>query len=194
MTESAANVIVGFRTLRKFCENVAELLVKTNELMEEAGWEQIKRYVPAVEINQSLDNPKWWMPDTFFCYYEGADAQRLLPFIVVVVDDLYGEDPNRVKEPLISAGWAEYPVDTIAKEEWGKDYRVHYSHLWVKNRQDDGTLCSGDARDIWEDKKMEEGAIRLTTFAYPIEVITDSEALKEKIVQPLLEMLSQVKE
>ncbi|MGA2258056.1 MAG: hypothetical protein ABSG53_25610, partial [Thermoguttaceae bacterium] len=66
MTESAANVVVGFRTLRKFCANVGALLTSANELMKQGNWERISRFVPATEISERFDSPEYWLPHAFF--------------------------------------------------------------------------------------------------------------------------------
>jgi len=159
--------------------------------MEEAQWMRISKWTPAVEVSGSdLDDPYWWLPEAFFCFYERNEFQHVLPFIAVHVDDGYSEQPSLVREALISAGWLDYGVGRKAKDEWGKDYSVCYSHLWMKDRKDDGSLHFGDAREIWEDDDIPENTIKITTFAYPLEVITGSDTLREKIVQPLLAAIS----
>ena len=102
MTESATNVIVGFRALHKFCENVAELLTKANELMKEGGWERISKWVSATEISANLDSPEYWLPHAFFCFYSHPIHEHLLSFVAVHVDDLWGDPPSNIDEPLIS--------------------------------------------------------------------------------------------
>lgn len=195
MTESAVNIVAGFRTLRKFCESVGELLDNANELMKEEGWKPIKK-IPVFEVCSDLESANTWLPDTFFCYYTHAEHQHRLPFVAVLLDDLIDDDPdpNCVKEPLISAGWADYPIGSNAKKELGdEDFRIHYGHLWLGNRRDDGTVSSGDAKNLLEDEEDEDvvsKVVEITTFAHPLELITDSESLKQKVVQPLLNLLS----
>ena len=191
MTESATNVIVGFRALHKFCENVAELLTKANELMKEGGWERISKWVSATEISANLDSPEYWLPHAFFCFYSHPIHEHLLSFVAVHVDDLWGDPPSNIDEPLISAGCCDYGVGQKAIDEWEKDYSVCGSHLWIENRQDNGTLHVTDASEIWDE--VPEGGAKISTFAYPLEGIANSEILKEKIVQPLLNMLLQDK-
>lgn len=192
MSQSTESVVACFRVLRTFCGNVGTLLTKANELMKEGGWDHIWRRTPVLEICDDLDDPNCWLPDTFFCYYEQTDS-HILPFIVVLVDDLCSDDyePDRVKEALISAGWLEYAAGTNARDEWDKDLAVHYSHLWMKDRRDDGTSCSGDARDVWENDEIEAGTVKVTTFALPLGEISTTDELDEKIVQPLLTALEE---
>lgn len=190
MKETSEDVVACFRELREFCENVGALLTEANELMKGAGWEHIWKFTPVIQVCTKLDDDATcWLPDTFFCYYENNDS-HLLPFIAVLVDDLYADDydPDRVTEPLITAGWLGYPSGTNAKDEWDKDYGVHYSHLWMKDRRDDGTFCSGEARDVWEDDETEAG-VTISTFAVPLDQIESSDDLEEKVVRPLLDRI-----
>jgi hypothetical protein len=191
MIESATNVVVGFRELRTFCENVGELLTMTNELMTKGGWERISKWVAATEISTNLDSPEYWLPHAFFCFYSDPTSEHLLAFVAVHVDDLWNERPSVLEEPLICAGYCDYGVGQKAIDEWKKDYAVCGSHLWITNRQDDGTVHVTDASEIWDETP--KGSVRVSTFAYPIAVVTDGEALKQKIVQPLLSLLSQNK-
>jgi hypothetical protein len=59
----------------------------------------------------------------------------------------------------------------------------------MKDRQDDGTLYTGDAREIWENPEYEPGSVKVCTFGYPLVAITDCETLKEKTVMRLLDEL-----
>jgi len=109
----------------------------------------------------------------------------------VHVDDSWGDPPTRVEEPLISAGCCDYGVGQKAIDGWKKDCSVCGSHLWVGNRQDDGTVHVTDANEIWDE--VPDDGVRLSTFAYPLEGIANRETLKERVVQPLLDLLAQAK-
>ena len=61
----------------------------------------------------------------------------------------------------------------------------------MKDRRDDGTSCSGDARDVWENDEIEAGTVKVTTFALPLGEISTTDELDEKIVQPLLAALEE---
>jgi hypothetical protein len=129
------------------------------------------------------------LPDEFFCFYENGAFEHLLPFVAVHVEDLYHDHPD-LEEALISAGWINFGVGKRAADQWGKDYTWCDSHLQMVNRQDNGTLHTGDAREIWENEDYAAGSVAISTFAYPLVVITDCEALKGKIVTPLLDELA----
>jgi hypothetical protein len=189
--KSAKNVVEGFRVLRRFCRDVSLLLNESNKMMEEDGWTRISKRTPAIETSGGLDNPDCWLPDAFFCFYEQAKKEHLLPYISVHVDDLEAEDydPDCIKEPIISAGWLDFGVGKKAVTEWCKNYWICYSHLWMENRKDDGTPCTDDLWKISEVDSFPSGTVNVTAFAHPLEVVINSETLKEKIVQPLLNAL-----
>jgi hypothetical protein len=92
---------------------------------------------------------------------------------------------------LISVGCCDYGVGQKAIDEWEKDYSVCGSHLWVENRQDNGTVHVTDANEIWYE--VPDSGVKVSTFAYPLEGIGDRKTLKEKIVEPLLDLLGQAK-
>jgi len=79
--------------------------------------------------------------------------------------------------------------------EWNE--LVHEAESWnskpvlIYLTKDDGTLYSVNPKDdeeYWG--KDWKGVARLNTFAHPLDEITSAGLLKEKVVQPLLEMLS----
>jgi hypothetical protein len=183
MDATANNVVDGFRELRRFCADVSLMLKTANEMMGEAGWTRISRWTNAIEVSADLDNAESWLPDAFFCFYQHVRLPHVVSFIAVHVDDLYDETP--IELPLISAGWANYGVGKDGFEEWAKDYSTCYSHVWIKNRTDDGTIHSRDARETWGNDEV-DGQVKLVTFAHPLDEITSSETLKLKIVEPLL--------
>jgi hypothetical protein len=191
MSESGTNVVGGFRVLREFCANVGELLTHANELMKEGGWERVSKWVSATEVSAGLDSPESWLPYAFFCFYSHPAHEHLLAYVAVHVDDSWGDPPTHIEEPLISAGCCDYGVGQKAIDEWEKDYSVCGSHLWVENRQDDGTVQVTDANEIWDE--VPDGGVKLSTFAYLLEGIANRETLKKKIVQPLLDLLGQAK-
>jgi hypothetical protein len=191
MSETAKNIVEGFRELRRFCKDVSLLLNEANKMMAENGWIHISKRTHAIETLDGLDDPDGWLPDAFFCFYEHAKREHLLPYISVLVDNLWADDydPDCVKEPIISAGWLDFGVGKKASTEWRKNYWVCASHLWMENRKDDGTPCTDDVWKISENEDFPAGTVKVTSFAHPLEIITNSEKLKEKIVQPLLNAL-----
>ena len=60
----------------------------------------------------------------------------------------------------------------------------------MPGREDNGKLCSEDPRQTWKDERPPAGVVKVTTFAYPLDQITSSETLNEKIVQRLLAEMS----
>ena len=107
-----------------------------------------------------------------------------VPYVAVLVE--FFDEPSRFEQALLSAGWLDYGDADIG------DWEYHFCnwHLCMKNRDDNGTLCSEDPRQTWKDEPPPAGIVRATTFAYPLAQITSSETLSAKIVQPLLDELA----
>ena len=195
-TKNGKNIVEGFKVLGKFCSDAALLLITANGMMKENGWTHISKNTKAVEQGNRLEYPDSWLPDSFFCFYENLQCKHLLSYIAVHVGDYYGEPATDIKEPRISAGWLNYGKGKNAKDAWKKDYRACYVHLWIDNSQAkcDASLHVGDLRKIYEDEEKDTpSGIRVATFAHKLEEITNSETLREKIVQPLLNELRKLK-
>lgn len=190
MTNNGKNIVDGFKVFGNFCKDVALLLKTANNLMEDHDWLYISHKTKAVQQLSSLKESDYWLPDAYFCFYENVKCKQLLSYIAIHVGDY--SDPGRdIKEPRISAGWLDYGRGKNAIGAWEKDYRVCYAHLWINNNQAkcNGKLYHGDLREIYEDKSTPSG-IKVATFARNLEEITNSEKLREKIVQPLLDGLN----
>jgi hypothetical protein len=190
LEKSTNNVVEGFRELRRFCNDISLLLKEANKMMAESKWQRISNRIKVIETVGDIDKPIYWLPDAFFCFYELATKKNLLSYISIHVDDLQSEMPDYVKEPIISAGLLDFGSNRNAVKEWSKRYYVSYLHLWIPDRKDNGEVFSGDVATIMEDTDdFQLGAVKAATFAHPLEVITNSEILKEKIVTPLLKLI-----
>ena len=181
MGEIGRNIVNSFRELRKFCKDVSLLLMSADGLMLESGWRPFPRIGVLGARSFSVDQSQWWLPLEFVRYYESSDFKNLLPYIVILVDDI--ENNVALDEALLSAGILDYGANgTVA--DWG--YWFSHWHLWMPNRKDDGTLCFEDPRQTWGKEKPPQGIVKVTTFAYPLEDITSSESLNQKVIRPLI--------
>ena len=85
---------------------------------------------------------------------------------------------------------------TFGAGEKPADVELRWSrwHLYMGDRRkDDGSLCVDEPRKTWKPRwdhlKPPAGIVKVTTFAHPLTDIVNSEALKAKVVRPLLDVL-----
>jgi hypothetical protein len=190
MSESAKNVVDGFRTLRTFCGEVAKMLKAADGMMEDGGWTPTGNRAVSY-TSRVIGDPDRWLPTEFFRYYEHEDHTDLLPFVSVLLHDPEPENETVVVEALISGGYVKFEDGSEhALKDW--DW-VCRSHLFMEdedgNRKDDGAHYSvNPQKEAWSEKEW-IGAVKVNTFAHPLDDIESTEKLSEKIVQPLLDML-----
>jgi hypothetical protein len=115
----------------------------------------------------------------------------LLAFISVVLDD-DAEDFSPAQEALASAGCI------IFKPGERPDHAEHWWSRWhvyqQNGRMDNGTLCSDEPHTTWDEEDHDDlpaGIMSVTTFAIPLLEVTDCNALRERIVKPLLNLIEQ---
>ncbi len=181
------NIVDGFGELRKFCKQVALLLKEAREMMKDKDW---KRANPAevFDTSRSIDDPKRWLPYEFCRFFKNAKYPSLLSYVAVNVGDPEG---CPIDCALCSAGVLDFQ-DTMNPnkgEHWWSRW-----HLYIlRRRKDDGTPCVDEPPgNEWPKEQLDQipaGLSKVTTLAYPLVKITDPEALREKIVKPLLKII-----
>ena len=170
------------------------MLKTADGMMEDGDWTPINKRAVS-RTSQAIGEPDSWLPTEFFRYYEHEDYPNLLPFVAVSLHDPEVENETVINEALISAGFVEFEEGTeYALGDW---YWVCRSHLFMGDeegdRKDDGARYSINPHEKEWSPRDWIGAKKVNTFAHPLDVITSSEDLKQKIVQPLLDLLSQAK-
>ena len=178
--ESIATLL---REMRTFHQQISLLLLQADKLMKDNGW-QAERSV-AKSGSNSVEQPERWMPGLIFRYYRSERHKRLLGFISVIL--LHPDHDDPLHKPLISAGWYEY--DNAAKE-WWPDFGA--LHVWAgeENDLDSGALAVLDlVADGWSERDR-QGAVKAVSFALPLLAIRNTQDLKEKIVDRLLEEIA----
>ena len=195
MSDTARNIVDGFRTLRAFCTEAAKMLKTADGMMEDGDWTPTGNKAVS-STSRLIGEPDSWLPTEFFRYYEHEDHPNFLPFVSVLLHDPEPENETVINEALISAGYIEFEKGTeYSLKDW---YWVCRSHLFMGdedgNRKDDGTCYSVNPHEEDFSEKDWIGVSKANTFAYPLDDITSGDVLKEKIVQPLLGLLPQEEE
>jgi hypothetical protein len=192
MSETATNIVEGFRTLRIFCHELAKMLRTADGMMEEADWTSAGNRAVG-STSKVIGEPDEWLPSQFFRGYENEDYPDFVPFVSVILHDPEVDNETEIDEALISAGYLEFED---GKEVGSLDWAWAFiAHAWMGDeddtRKDDGTRYSVNPEEVEWDKKAWKGVARVNTFALPLDEITSAAALKEKVIQPLLAMLLQ---
>jgi len=184
MSEKGTDILEFIRELRKLCTNISSLLGTTDNLLKQDGWEPIDSKV-LTETSSAYHSPQKWFPSEFFRFYKNERYKHLLTFVCIILDYIpeYTNYTNfNLTEPIISAGWFDYGKDNEVGDNYKpKPWYARY-HGWMTDRKDDGTLfhSSKDKQPFpvpWN---------TVTTFGWPLINITNTEELKSKITDPLL--------
>jgi hypothetical protein len=186
MSETGKNIVDGFRQLReKFCGNASVLFMTADQMMKEAGWSPIPRTGVYGNLSGAVDAPGLWLPTEFFRYYKNSKAKHFLPYIAILLDDPYKENQSVIEQALLSAGWIDYGTGNECKN-W--EYWYCRCHLWTDDREYDGKMYKHKPKNDWDEPSV--FAAKATSFAHPLDKITSSAILKEKVVEPLLKEIS----
>lgn len=187
------NIVVGFSELRKFCKQASLLLRTASTMMEDEGWD-IAKPAAVFEGGRKPSEPEWWLPYDLCRFFEKSGDNRLLTYIAINVGD--PEEYYPIEYALLSAGCVRFRAGArrSATENWTEHWWSRW-HLFMQDRRkDDGTPCFDEPHVMWPENDREDlpDAIEsVTTLAYPLTDITGSEALGEKIVKPLLNLVGQ---
>jgi hypothetical protein len=190
MSDAGKNIASGFRELRKFYRETSLLLGTAAGRMKNAGWDTAKPvrvFRPVARITASSS----WLPYEFCRFFQKSEHPSLLPFVVVIVD--CAEENLLGDCALVSAGCLAFQAGKkpdIAKYRWAR-WHLHMG----KQRKDDGKVCIDDRQEMGGreegDHNPTPGLLSVRTFAYPLGEITDSDTLRDKIVEPLLRVIEQ---
>lgn len=178
MSETAQNIVQCFDQMRGFCRNVAILLSTCDTVLGDNGWQPQggSRYV--TDRSDSSSYPHKWIPAGFGRLYLNDVRPNVLAFVCVLVGRY--DDPSRIKQALLSAGYFEYEEDSVVGNRW--DYWFARWHSWMPDRTDNGEWCLQQTEKLKKDHDIE----RVRTFALPLDEVTSGGALKEKVVDRLL--------
>jgi hypothetical protein len=185
MTDAGGNVLLAVRQIRDLFEEISRLISTANSLMEEQGWNSAIDYSKAISVSNALAQPRSWLPYEIFGLYRSPDLPHIFAFITVILD--HRREQERLAEPLLSAGWFDYGEGNKARTN--PPYSFAGWHLEVPDRKNDGTKVATNLQTAPRRIRgqMEKHRIdTVTTFALPLVAIGDSNALKEKVIGPLL--------
>jgi hypothetical protein len=157
-----------------------------DKLMAEESWERATaQNIAHGSSSQSLDLPRKWFPYEVFRFYRQEEG-HVIAFISVLLDDDRKGD-YKLDEPLITAGWFEFPSVAPSVVPSDKLWWARF-HGYMKNRRDDGTLMQVSPRRDWVADYREDWYPfeRACSIGMPLAEITSTAQLQERVTKPLL--------
>lgn len=176
MSEDGKNIVMLFQQMRRFCEEVAQLLTTADGIMLGNGWRNADSNVIA-GLSYTLLRARGWIPQDVSRFYRSNKLQHIVAFISVIVDDW--EKNSTLKEPLLTAGWFDYDSSNAVPTQGLYNYGRW--HLTMPDRHDDGKLISTDSKN-WP----KESFVRVSTLGVPLVSIIDAQGLENRIIRRLI--------
>jgi hypothetical protein len=188
MTTSGKELLGFVREIQRFAAQVADLLGHVDKLMDGDGWElATSQNIAYASPSQSLDKPRQWFPNEVFRFYRADERPHVMPFVSVLLDDDRRGD-YKLEEPLLTAGWFEFEgaaPPTVGSDCW---WWSRFHGYMPDPRRDDGGMNVVIPKQAWPDEYRPAWYPfdRAVTLAVPLVQVTDTRALEQKIITPLL--------
>lgn len=164
-----------FETLAKLYKQGQLLLMDSDRLMGERGWEPMHTTAPA-EFSYSLNSPERWYARWVCRFYRHKDENKTGQILFVSIHFASDHD-TEVDEPVVSAGRLLYEKLTA---DPGYEYWMCKSTFWGERHE---TL---EDWQCWDNPGWVKNLKRIETFRVPLYEVTSSEKLKELVIDPLL--------
>lgn len=181
MSEMSKEILKLMIQTRKIFEQVGALLSTADGLMGEAGWDAITNTCLSGS-SASINLPKQWMPYEVFRFYKKEDSANLLLFVCVLLD-ARDDYESELGQSLITAGCFDYGESEVG-DKWS--YWWSRFHGYMPERTDDGVVHHVDPKTQWPSESYPFETV--STFAWPLASIENTSDLKEKIIEPLLQL------
>lgn len=184
MTTQGNDLLESIRSMRNFLGDVSQLLNTTDALMGEKSWEPLWGSSCVGELSYTVSSGHKWMPREAWRPYKNAEAYpNVIAIITAFLDDYQRE--YKLSEPIVSAAYFVFPEDQ--KDEATKLGSWHTRCFgWCKTPLD-GTIDSIDKyKPEW---KTTYGGKHMEVFGWPLVDITKETLLKDRIIDPLLQMI-----
>jgi len=196
LTEDGPKILEAIHYVRSLMEQISLLLQTCDNLLGEQGWECIHGSTAVWESSASLMNPKHWVPKDAFRLYMRADKSWSgIVFVSVLLDDVM-EGYRSFSEPVITAACLVNNKATSYDDIRKSGYHYWWSRFYGWDGSDhDGHIIDTDMQDTAETETRDiKHLIKRATFGYPLVMIKDANDLKEKIVDPLIDLAKKMEE
>jgi len=177
-------ILNGLAETREFFEQVSLLIRTAEEDFREKGWELISSSSECSDVTRQLSRPQKWMPRWVARLFINDEHENILIYVGVLLDRVGSWAGFR--EPWITCGLFEYLS--------GKNPHVNWDLNWVTTHLESEKDPDGkfNLREYPPMERESESILKESTMALPLVEITDANALKQKIIVPLLEEISNI--
>jgi len=184
MNTQGRELLESIRSVRNFLGDISQLLMTADGIMGENSWESLWGSSCLGDMSYTVSMGHKWMPREAWRPYKNTESYpNVIGIITVFLDDYQRE--YKLSEPIVAASYFAFPddktADTIKLEFW------HTRCFgWCKTAHD-GTIGSIDNYE--PDWKRTYGWEHMEVFGWPLVEITNESLLKERIIDPLIQMI-----
>jgi len=175
MSIKGENITKALKFMRTFYVEIAQLLMKLDDLMEREGWMSARGNRTTSLLSKDLKNPEKWLPDACFRLYENKQLPSVRKGIVID----YATEGN--KEPVLIIGSITYRniKDELDWDLW---------NLWFEDEKHK-VLNKDYFETDPETNNIRKGAIKnASLYTINLVEIANEEDIKNKIYIKLMQL------
>ena len=184
MGTQGKELLESIKSMRNFMGDIGQLLMTADGIMGEESWEPLWGTGCLAEMSYTVSSGHKWIPREAIRPYKNYDSYPgIIAVISILLDDYQRE--YKIQEPAVTASYFALPEET-AKEAMKIEFWKGRCLGWCKVELD-GTP---DSIDKYEPEwKTTYGWKHMEVFGWPLVEITKETLLKERIIDPLLQMI-----
>lgn len=183
MTQQGKELLQAIKSMRNFFGDVSHLLRTAEALMGEKSWEVNTSSGCLYEMSYSVNAGHLWMPREAVRTFKSDSYPRTIVMIAVLFDD-YKEE-YKLEEPVVSGSYFVFP-EKMEPEKIKLDFYQSRQFGWCEAAMDGISVEMDDSDKYWY---KEYGWKYMLVFGHPLVEISNEEALKVKIINPLIALI-----
>lgn len=178
-----------FDSLRQLFRQTGQLLMDSDRVMGERGWEPTVSNVTA-EYSMLPSLSDRWFPRWAFRFYAPSkpedESHDMIDSLKLVSVHFTSDRDTEVDEPLLVAGYIKYRVPLKRKQalQGYQSYGYWLCKSWFYGS---GEEALGTWRTYVPEKFYKDIIEAVTTFALPLYDITSSEILEQRVINRLFD-------
>jgi hypothetical protein len=178
MSTIGQEILEGLRETRKFFEQVSLLIITTEGLLGQSGWNNALPSSKSFNITSDFNQPKKWMPRLVSRFYKNEEVADILVYTGVLLDPEIAW--QGFEEPWFTCGLFQFVPGKLS---------VDYDSLsWVTEHLEAKLEPNGNFYKYLYNKKdpkeWEEGVLRLS-MAVPLVEFKNPDDIKNKAIDRL---------
>jgi len=175
-----------FESLRQLFRQTSQLLMDSDRIMGERGWDPTVTTVTA-EYSGLLASSDRWFPRWAFRFYipskPSEESEDKIDTLKLVSVHFTSDHDTKVDEALLVAGFIKY-LEPLKREKILKGYGYWLCKSWFWGNK-------GKTFETWHtfkhDYYYKDIMKGVTTFALPLNEITSAEVLEQRVIGRLFE-------